>query len=96
MAASDEYNMKQALELYLASLKMDDKLMELRIKEAWYLQMGNAIAKRTTSLTYKNHVLNIRLNSAVLRNELTGQLSLIQSLLNERLGAEIIKEIYFK
>jgi len=96
MAASDEYSMKEAKALYLASLKMDDKFLELRIKEIWDNQMGKPISSRTTSMVFKNHVLNIRLSSAVLRNELLSQRALILSRLNDAIGGDRIKEIYFK
>lgn len=66
---------------------------EARVRDAWEKVMGSYVLKRTTNLFLKEGVLFIELDSASLRNEVLMARSELQNELNQRIGAEIVKEI---
>ena len=75
--------------------KGPDYLDEVKALNAWKQVVGPFIASHTIDLSIKNHVLLVRVDSDVLRNELSYSKSLLLKNLNERVGKEVITEIVF-
>ena len=75
--------------------KGPDYLDEVKALDAWKQVVGSFIASHTIDLSIKNHVLFVRVDSDVLRNELSYSKSLLLKNLNERVGKEVITEIVF-
>lgn len=75
--------------------KGPDYLDEVKALDAWKQVVGPFIASHTIDLSIKNHVLFVRVDSDVLRNELSYSKSLLLKNLNERVGKEVITEIVF-
>lgn len=75
--------------------KGPDYLDEVKALNAWKQVVGPFIASHTIDLSIKNHVLLVRVDSDVLRNELCYSKSLLLKNLNERVGKEVITEIVF-
>lgn len=75
--------------------KGPDYLDEVKALDAWKQVVGPFIASHTIDLSIKNHVLLVRVDSDVLRNELCYSKSLLLKNLNERVGKEVITEIVF-
>lgn len=75
--------------------KGSDYLDEVKALDAWKQVVGPFIASHTIDLSIKNHVLLVRVDSDVLRNELCYSKSLLLKNLNERVGKEVITEIVF-
>jgi len=93
MKKSNELTIKQAVEELLSHYHLNDNLYETRLTNAWERLMGKIIAKHTLGLRLKNAVLFIRLDSAVLREELSYAKQKIISILNKELKEEVIKDV---
>ena len=73
--------------------KGSDYLDEQKVIQSWPKVVGPFIASHTIDLSIKNGVLYARVDSDVLRNELSYSKSLLMKNLNEMAGKEIVKEI---
>jgi len=92
----NEYNTKhlsEILKLFKNSKKLSKGLNQVDVERAWNEQMGPAIQKYTSKLTFDNGTLYVRLQSSVLREELNYGKTKIISNLNESLGKELIKKL---
>lgn len=82
---------KEFYELYKGPNYMD----EVIVINSWSKVVGPFIASHTISLSIKNNVLLVRVDSDALRNELNYSKSLLLKNLNDLVGKEVIKEIVF-
>jgi predicted nucleic acid-binding Zn ribbon protein len=92
---SNQIKMGDALKELMDTYKLNVKMNEVRIYEAWDIALGPAIAKHTVSKQLIDGRLLIRLDSAALRNELAYAKSKLIKTLNEKVGTEMVKEIMF-
>ena len=92
----NEYNTKKLsdiLQIFKDKKGLSDGLNQVEVKRAWKEQMGPAIEKYTLKVFLKRDTLFVRLDSAVLREELSyGKTQIIKNL-NESLGQNLIKKI---
>jgi predicted nucleic acid-binding Zn ribbon protein len=93
---SDSKPLKAAIEEFLRSYHLDDKLNEAKVVAAWNRVVGEMIAKNTGNLRIRNRVLYVTVGSAPLRNELMFARTRILTALNKEAGARVIDEIVFK
>lgn len=92
----NEYNTKhlsELLKIFKNSKKLAKGLNQVEVERAWNEQMGPAIQKYTSKLTFDKGTLYVRLQSSVLREELSYGKSKIIKNLNESLGKELVKKI---
>lgn len=86
MSEHNEKSLKQSIAALLKAYHLDDGIRETRVKEYWNTQMGKVIQKHTISLSLRNRILHVQLNSSVVRHELSmARTQLIQQI-NEALG----------
>lgn len=95
MGRTNDKSLKEAIEQMLNVYKLKQKFDETSLVVAWPEMMGKAVANRTKDIFIRNHKLFIRLESAVIKNELLMMRSNIIDKMNERAGAKIIDEIVF-
>ena len=92
----NEYNtrhLSDILKIFKNSKNLSKGLNQVEVERAWNEQMGPAIQKYTTNLIFDKGTLYVRLQSAVLREELSyGKTKIIKNL-NESLGKELVKKI---
>jgi predicted nucleic acid-binding Zn ribbon protein len=93
---SNQQPLKEVIEEYLAAFKLDSKLTELKLVGSWEKIMGRTIAKHTQEIYIKNKILYLKLNSSVLRNELSFGKEKIIQLMNQEVGAEVIVDVVLK
>ena len=93
MKKSNELTIKEAINELLNHFHLNENLYETRLTNAWERVMGKVIAKHTLDLRLKNGILFIRLDSAMLREELSYAKQKIISILNKELkeGCTIIR-----
>lgn len=96
MSKHNEYTMKEAIDKLLKTYRLDDKLAEKRLINAWEDVMGKMIAKHTTDITIRNKCLLVTLDSAALRNELLLAKTKIVDMMNKAAGKTVISEIVLK
>jgi len=80
----------------LASYKLEGKLKQARIIEAWPSVTGKMITNHTKDLYVRGTKLFVKLDSPALKTELTYSKSQIVDALNAAAGGEVIKDIVFR
>jgi len=95
MKKSNEILLKDAIEAFLKENKLEDKLNETRLISAWENVAGRLIARHTVHIYVKDRVLQIKVDSAALREELTYQRSKLIKKLNKAAVVEAIDDIRF-
>ncbi len=88
-------SVKNVIDKILLNKKLNNGLLEIRIKDAWKNVMGKNINTFTTNITLNKQIIFVKLSSAPLKNELVYRSDTIIKLLNNELGQERIKEIKF-
>jgi predicted nucleic acid-binding Zn ribbon protein len=79
----------------LRTNKLDRKLAEKHILDAWPKVLGESVMHYTTKLEIKRGVLYVSLSSAVLRHELFLSGNEIKESLNKYAGTKVISDIIF-
>jgi predicted nucleic acid-binding Zn ribbon protein len=90
---SNEYTLKEALEDFLNIYRMNGKINETRIIQAWEKVCGPMISRHTENLYIKNQTLFVKVDTAALKNELSFAKTKLLQALNAAVKEEVIKEI---
>lgn len=89
----NEYSLKEAIDEMLKTYRLDRKLDEMRVVNAWEKVVGEVITRYTTNVRVHDGVLYVTLSSAALKQELLYRRTEIAKLLNAECGGEIIREV---
>lgn len=73
---------------------LSDKMKEMEIVNGWEDLMGKAVANRTDKVFISNKVLHVKLNSSVMRDELSYGKKVIIERVNERAGEQLITDVW--
>jgi hypothetical protein len=92
---SNETTLGEAIDRLIKAYRLDDKMSELDILSSWEEMMGKAVALRTDDIYIKNHILHIKLNSSVMRDELKAGKRLIIERVNAKAGRPYIVDVWF-
>jgi predicted nucleic acid-binding Zn ribbon protein len=90
---SNELPLKAAIEEFLNSYRLKDKLNETRLIQSWEKVVGPMIAKQTLRLQVRKRVLFVQVESAALKQELLYARSKLIIALNKEAGSNVIDEI---
>ena len=85
--------MKEALNEVLKDTKLQGGLDGVQVKEAWSDVMGSGVMAYTHAIDFRKGVLTVKLNSSVLREELSYGVDKMIVMLNEKLQKPLIKKI---
>ncbi len=91
----NQIKLGDALKELMDTYKLNTKMNEVRLYEAWDKVLGPAIANHTVSKQLIDGKFLVRLDSAALRNELAFAKSKLVKTLNDHLGTEMVREIIF-
>ena len=89
---SDDVTIKQAVEKLLDVYRLRRKFDETSIVTAWPELIGSAIANRTQQIYIRDKKLFVRVESAVIKNELAMMRRQIIGRVNEYVGNVVIEE----
>lgn len=92
---SNEAPLKEVIDRWLKAYKLDGKMKEIEVVNAWPELMGTAVAHRTKEISIRNKTLYLKMESSVMRDELAHGKSIIIQRVNEYAGSEIINDIWF-
>ena len=92
----DSEPIKNILNNLFKDSKLESKFLESKIPTIWSEVVGNYISERTSKIYSKNGLLFVHISSAPLKNEMMMNREKIISLLNDKLGEIVIKEIVIK
>jgi hypothetical protein len=92
----NEYlSLKNLMGEVLKENNLSKGMKKISIEENWASLMGNGVVSYTQEVTLKGTTLYVKLNSSVLREELSYGKEKIRAMMNEALGKEEIKKIMF-
>lgn len=92
---ANEAPLKEVIDKLLKAYRLDGKMKELDVLNAWPEMMGIAVANRTKELLIRDKVLIVRMDSSVMRDELQHGKQVIIQRVNEYAGFEIIRDVWF-
>ena len=92
---SNEAPLKDVIDRWLRAYRLDGKMKELDIINAWPEMMGTAVAHRTKEIKIRNKTLYLKMESSVMRDELAHGKQVIIERVNEKAGSEIINNVWF-
>lgn len=93
MKSGNVHSLKEAIDNLLDFYRIRSKVVETDIVNSWELLMGKMIANHTTDIYIKGSKLFLKVDSSVLKNELSLMKTSILQRVNERAGKNIIDEI---
>jgi hypothetical protein len=85
----------EVIDKLMKAYRLDGKLKEMDVIEAWGDMMGIAVANRTKNIQIRNKTLFLTMDSAVMRDELSYGKSIIIQRINEKAGFEMITNVFF-
>lgn len=89
----NEYTLKEAIGEMLRAYRLDSRMSETSVVNAWESVMGTVITKYTKEVKMRDGVLYITVTSAAVKQELAYRRTEIAAQLNAACGAEIIREV---
>lgn len=96
MQRHNEQTIGEILNQFLKASQLENRIFEDRLAAIWQETLGDAITAETDRIHLQNGLLFIDLRSPSLRNELLMRRTAIMHLLNEKLEAEIIKQVVIR
>ncbi len=91
----NETTLHEVIDKLLRAYRLDAKMKEMDIIQAWPEMMGVAVANRTSKISIKNKIMYLTMDSSVMRDELLHGKQIIIHRVNEKAGFEMITDIWF-
>ena len=88
-------NLGDAIKQMIVDLGLEEKIISVQAEELFQDMMGKYIMGYVEFFSVKNQVLQIKIKSPELKNELLYGKSKIMEHINQEIGKEYIKEIRF-
>ncbi len=92
---SNEAPLKEVIDRWLKAYRLDSKMKELDVIEAWPEMMGTAVAHRTSQISIRNKTLYLKIDSSVMRDELAHGKQVIIERVNQKAGFDMINDVWF-
>ena len=86
-------DIKNLINVFLKKNRLENGLLDLEVKKAWFEVMDNGIANYTRDVNLKNKTLYVKLNSPALRGELSYGKEKLINIINQKFKKEIINKI---
>ena len=90
---TNEQPLKAVIDNWLSEHPMANKAKETRVTHLWGALLGPSVKNRTKSICFKNGRLSVKLDSSVLRNELSFARETIIENINKELGETLVTEL---
>ncbi|NVK63890.1 MAG: DUF721 domain-containing protein [Flavobacteriales bacterium] len=92
---SNEAPLKEVINRWLKAYGLDKKMKEMDVVNSWEEMMGTAVAHRTKEIKIRNGTLYLKMDSSVMRDELSHGKQVIIQRVNEKAGFQIINDVWF-
>ena len=92
---ANQSTLGEVIDKLMKAYRLDGKLKEMDVIEAWGEMMGLAVANRTKNIHIRNKTLFLTMDSAVMRDELSYGKQVIIQRINEKAGFEMITNVFF-
>ena len=93
--SKEQHALGDVISKIMKAYRLDDKMKEMDVINKWEELMGRAVAIRTKRITIRNKVLQLELDSAVMREELMHGKSVIIERVNDAAGTQLITDVWF-
>ena len=93
---SNESSISDVLNEFIQSNKLQPRIDQIAVKEAWKNLMGNGVNNYTKNIMLKNNTLYVELTSAVLREELSYGKDKIVKMINEELRRDVVTAVVLR
>lgn len=84
---------KNLVEVFLKQNKLEDGLLNIEVKKAWFDLMKNGVSNYTTDVNLRNKTLYIKLSSPALKEELSYGKEKLIKLINDKFDKDLIEKI---
>lgn len=91
--SSNEKTLKELMEEYIRTPGIRKQYLKIVIKSAWEQEMGAMVVRYTRGMTLRNGVLQIKISSAPLRQEILLNKLKIIAMLNKVIEEELITDL---
>ena len=95
MGRTNDKSLKEAIEQMLQVYKIKRKYDETGIKASWPQLVGKSVANRTKEIYIHDKKLFLRIESSVIKNELTLMRSQIIEKINNETKSVLVEDIIF-
>ena len=96
MKRKNEQSIGEILREYLKMTQLENHVFETRIAEVWQETLGDRITLETDRIHLQSGTLFVTLKSPSLKNDILMQRTVIRTVLNEKLGGDIIKSVVIR
>ena len=90
---NNDLPLKDVIRIMLERSGMDKKYNELEIIDVYHKVVGNVISKRTTDVKLRDRTLILKIDTGVVKAELSLSKTKLKDLINEQFGAVVIEEV---
>ncbi len=90
---NDSVSIKDLMSFFIKENKLEKGFQKIHIEEAWKKLMGAGVSSYTSEVKLQNGTLIVRLNSSVLREELSYGKEKIVRMINEEMKENVVKKI---
>ena len=92
---ANQSTLGEVIDKLMKAYRLDGKLKEMDVIQAWGEMMGLAVANRTKNIQIRNKTLFLTMDTAVMRDELSYGKEVIIQRVNEKAGFEMITNVFF-
>lgn len=90
---NESLSIKDLMGSFIKENNLSKGMQKMEIEEAWVKLMGQGVASYTDAVQLQNKTLVVKLTSSVLREELSYGKEKIVRMINEEMGAELVKKL---
>ena len=96
MKRQNSVTIREALDLWIDTMKLRGKLNENRLIASWGKIVGSYMESKTRNIFISDRKLVVQIESSVVRNELLNAKALLLKSLNAEAGCDVIDDIIFR
>jgi predicted nucleic acid-binding Zn ribbon protein len=89
----NDMSLGEAIELYLQSHGLKEKVQMEQVIMDWPKIMGKAIAENTEQIWFRSGIFYVKMSHPVWKTELGMAKSKIREMLNKALGSDLVEEV---
>lgn len=93
MKRRNEQTIGEVLSHYLKASQLENRIFEDKIAAIWHETLGDEITAQTARIYLQGGTLTVELRSPSLRTEILMRRTFIAQQLNNRLGAEVVRQV---
>ena len=96
MKRTNTQQIGDVLREFLKQEKLDNKIYELQLIDSWEKVLGQTVKRYSSDLYIRDKKLFVKINSAILKNDLIMSREKLIKSLNNQVGVEVITDIIFR